>query len=33
MFQTELAKKELYKASINRIKLRLAKLQELDKKA
>ena len=30
MFQIELANKKFYKANIDKIKLRLAKLQELD---
>lgn len=32
MFQTKLANKNLYKAGINRMKLKLAKPQESDKK-
>ena len=33
MFGTELANKKPYKATISKISLRLAKLQELDEKA
>ena len=33
MFQTELANKNLYIANIGKIRLRLVKLQKIDKKA